>query len=139
MFRPLSQHLERFNADHPVPQDDASRADTARLYIAELQRFVTEHEALLRAMMLAGGPAGDSGNPIESLAAYFEQGAAVQSARIEGTPRVDPRLMVRAAFAAVLANRLFRDWLYPAGLADDASIDAAIADFVLDGINANRG
>jgi len=46
---------------------------------------------------------------------------------------------VRAAFAAVLANRLFRDWLYPAGLADDASIDAAIADFVLDGINANRG
>lgn len=41
--------------------------------------------------------------------------------------------------SAEVISWLFRDWLYPAGLADDASIDAAIADFVLDGINANRG
>jgi len=41
-------------------------------------------------------------------------------------------------FSVEVISRLFRDWIYPAGLADDASIDAAIADFVLDGINANR-
>ncbi len=42
-------------------------------------------------------------------------------------------------FSVEVISRLFRDWLYPAGLADDASLDAAIADFVPDGINANRG
>lgn len=139
VFRPLNAHLERFNQDHLAAADDGTaRVDHARRYISELQHFVEQHAALLRAVILAGDHGRDQGiDPIGSLGAYFEQGAAAQSARIDGTPRVDPRLMVRVSFGAVLANILFKDWLFPADLANNDAVNRAIVDFVLDGINAN--
>ena len=39
--------------------------------------------------------------------------------------------------AAVLACVMFKDWIFPKGLASNADISAAIIDFVIDGINAN--
>ncbi|WHO41035.1 TetR family transcriptional regulator [Sphingobium sp. AP49] len=137
VFRPLSAHLEQFNRDHLISADAAHRADNARLYIAELQRFVADNARLLHAALLTGSHEGSGIPPIESLTRYFDRGAAVQSERIDGPPRVDPRLMVRVSFAAVLANMMFRDWLFPDDLKDDAAINAAVANFVLDGINAN--
>ena len=41
------------------------------------------------------------------------------------------------SFAAVLASVMFKDWLFPAGLASDEAIRDAIADFTIDGIGAN--
>jgi hypothetical protein len=46
--------------------------------------------------------------------------------------------MVRVSFVAVLASLMFKDWLFPKGLASDADIREAIVDFVIDGINANE-
>jgi hypothetical protein len=37
----------------------------------------------------------------------------------------------------VLACVLFKDWVFPAGMATEDEIRAAINDFVMDGINAN--
>jgi hypothetical protein len=44
---------------------------------------------------------------------------------------------VRVSFAAVLACILFKEWIFPPGMASDEQINAAIKDFVMDGINAN--
>jgi hypothetical protein len=44
---------------------------------------------------------------------------------------------VRVSFAAVLANLMFRDWLFPPGIASDTEIREAIAAFVIEGIEAN--
>jgi hypothetical protein len=59
------------------------------------------------------------------------------SKRIKTTPKVDPRLMVRVSFAAVLAAVMLKDWIFPPGLADDEEISAAINEFVIFGLSAN--
>jgi len=56
---------------------------------------------------------------------------------IEGEPKVDPKLMVRVSFVAVLACIMFKDWIFPPGMASDEQIRAAINDFVMQGLAAN--
>jgi hypothetical protein len=46
--------------------------------------------------------------------------------------------MVRVSFVAVLASLMFKDWLFPAGMASEDEIREAIVDFVIDGIRANE-
>ena len=57
--------------------------------------------------------------------------------RSTGEQKVRPELMVRVSFAAVLANVMFKDWLFPPGMASDDEIRQAIVDFTIDGITAN--
>lgn len=141
IFRPLSAHLEQFNARYLSEQNTASMRDNARLYISELQQFLSEHAQSLLAVLTAtsyGAEQENGSQAIDSLTAYFERGAAVQTRRIGENPRVDPRLMVRVSFAAVLGNVMFKDILFPEGLASDAAINDAIIAFVLDGTSLNR-
>jgi hypothetical protein len=79
----------------------------------------------------------DGIDEIDSLNTYFERGASMMAGRMVGKPKVDPNLMVRVSFAAVLGCVLFKDWIFPAGLAGDQEISSAIKAFVMDGINAN--
>ncbi|TCM16089.1 TetR family transcriptional regulator [Novosphingobium sp. PhB165] len=141
VFRPLNDHLERFSSSHAVGSTNkGTRRENAELYITELQRFLSEHSQLLLAVLTAsnyGQQDATGSEAIDSLNAYFEKGAQVQEQRVGEKPRVDPRLMVRVSFGAVLASVMFKDVLFPKGLADDDDINAAIIDFVLDGISAN--
>ena len=140
VFRPLNAHFEQFNLEHLArPNGDGERRENTRLYITELQRFIEEHSQMLRALILAqtyGAGDTDGVGAIDSLSAYFDRGAAIQANRV-ADPKVDPRLMVRVSFAAVLASVMFKDWLFPESLASSEDIGGAIIDFVLDGINAN--
>ena len=54
------------------------------------------------------------------------------------SPKVDPKLMVRVSFVAVLACVMFRDWIFPPGMATEEEENKAIQDFVIEGISANR-
>jgi hypothetical protein len=44
---------------------------------------------------------------------------------------------VRVSFVAVLACVMFKDWIFPPGMASDEEITAAINDFVMEGIRVN--
>jgi hypothetical protein len=74
---------------------------------------------------------------INSLNAYFDRTASMMSKRLKGRARVDPRLIVRLAFASVLASVMFREWIFPPGLASDEEIDEATIEFMLEGIRVN--
>jgi AcrR family transcriptional regulator len=142
VFEPLNQHFDAFNARHLTSFDDPEiDRDQARLYIAELQQFLTQHSKMLMSLFVAQTYRPDSTEGvagIDSLRAYFERGAATMRRRTAGNDaKVDPRLMVRVSFAAVMASVLFRDWIFPPGLASAAEIDDAISDFVIDGIGSN--
>lgn len=141
VFKPLNEHFQQFSARHPSGAGHAeSSRGQARHYITELQEFLSEHSQMLLSLVVTQAyGAGDtkSVSEIDSLRIYFEQGAADMTRRMDGKPKVDPGLMVRASFAAVLASVLFRDWIFPPGLASDEEINAATIDFVIDGINAN--
>lgn len=142
IFKPLDEHFQKFNAGRVTSaRDPTDHRELSRLYITELQEFIGEHAQMLMSLVVAqtyapGSTQGIAG--IDSLRTYFERGAATMTSRIGADPAVDPKLMVRVSFAAVLACILFKDWLFPAGLATEDSISAAIIDFVIDGISANQ-
>jgi AcrR family transcriptional regulator len=142
LFKPLNQHFLEFNAEHPKGDAAKTRGHRARQYIGELQQFLTAHAKTLMSLIVAQTYDSASAGGLEeihSLNSYFERGASMMSRRTGAMPTVDPKLMVRVSFAAVLACALFKDWLFPRGIASDEEISAAIREFVMDGVNANSG
>jgi AcrR family transcriptional regulator len=141
VFKPLTQHFLDFTSNeltHATAGE--SRRDKSHRYISELQQFLSQHSKLLMSLAVAQtyAPGSMDGiDEIDSLNTYFERGASMMASRIVGKPKVDPNLMVRVSFAAVLGGILFKDWIFPAGLASDQEISAATEAFVMDGINAN--
>ena len=140
VFEPLNRHFSEFNARHLSQADEAlEHRDIERLYISELQQFLNEHAGLLLSLVVADTYSADQTRGvagIDSLRSYFERGAAMMSDRTGEKSGVDPRLMVRVSFAAVLGNVLFRHWLFSGVSADHDDVDRAIMEFVLDGLNA---
>ena len=141
IFTPLNRHFAEFHAANvAIPGDSGSMREMARRYICELQDFMEQHSRMLMSLIVASAYSPESTDGVgelEGLRAYFNQGTAVMSKRVGKEAKVDPRLMVRVSFVAVLASLMFKDWLFPKGLASDEEIREAIVDFVIDGIRAN--
>jgi AcrR family transcriptional regulator len=142
VFQPLNEHFAQFQARYETEgASGESVRELARRYINELQDFMGEHSRMLMSLIVAQAysqTAAESLTDIEGLKAYFEQGRATMKARTTGAPKVRPELMVRVSFAAVLASVMFKDWLFPPGMATEKEIREAIADFTIDGIRANE-
>jgi AcrR family transcriptional regulator len=141
IFKPIDRHFLNFINKHPpVRQPGTSARAMTTLYTTELQRFISEHSEMLTSLLVAQtyeSPDQQAASGINSLRAYFDHGAAMMRARIEGKPRVNPDLLVRVTFVTVLASIMFKSWVFPGNLASDEEITSAINDFVMDGINAN--
>jgi AcrR family transcriptional regulator len=142
IFKPLDAHFEQFNQRHLNEVSEVENIrDQAQLYIAELRDFIGEHAQMILSLLVAqtySPESTQSVGDIDSLREYFQHGADTMLSRMSGQPKVDPQLMVRVSFAAVLANVIFKDWLFPKGLASDQEIGAAITDFVINGISVNH-
>lgn len=142
VFKSLNEHFVSFNTRQlGSEQDGVGNRDQARLYIDELSSFLSENAQMLMTLIVAqtyveGNPQGVAG--IDGLREYFERGAAMMARRLSDEAKVAPELMVRVSFAAVLGCVMFKDWIFPPGLATEEDIRAAINDFVIDGINANH-
>jgi AcrR family transcriptional regulator len=139
IFKPINQHLLGFINQH-IPDNRKEHTQLTHLYASQLQSFIGEHAEMLTSLVVA--QTYDKGEShgvaeIDSLQTYFERGAAIMAARTKGKPKVDPKLMVRVSFVSVLACIMFKDWIFPDGMASDSDIEAAINNFVLEGISAN--
>lgn len=141
VFKPLNKHFLDFLSTQLSDAIVAeTRGEKSRRYISELQHFMSQHSKMLMSLVVAQTyepGSADGVNEIDSLRIYFERGAALMTTRMTTTPKVDPKLMVRVSFAAVLACILFKEWIFPPGMASHEEISTAIKDFVMDGINAN--
>ena len=141
IFQPLNRHIAEFQARHIADAESQGPLDErAKGYINELQDFMHEHAGMLMSLIVADtyspGAARRIGE-VEGLRTYFERGAALMRTHSGEDARVPPELMVRVSFAAVLASVMFREWLFPEGLASEEAIRQAIVDFTIDGIRAN--
>ena len=141
VFDPLNRSFAQFNAEmlSSGSQADSFREGTPG-YITELQHFMDRHSKALMTLVMARAyekAAGTQPAIGDDLREYFDIGAAAMRRRVGDSPRVAPELMVRVSFAAVLGCALFKDWLFPPGLANEEDIRRATIDFVVDGINAN--
>jgi hypothetical protein len=135
----VDQHFLHFINQHmPEIRNAPSTAQMTDLYATELQRFIRENSGMLASLVMAQTyDSGPEAPGINSLHTYFDRGAAMMTQRLQDRARVDPRLTVRVVFGAVLASVMFKDWLFPAGLASDEDITAAVNDFIKEGIRAN--
>lgn len=139
VFKPLDQHFVQFCATHIADDAESSRVYTQQ-YIMELKQFIERHSKILRSLVVTQAYTCDGVQgvgQIEGLNDYFDRTAAIGRSLIAGKPTVDPRLMTRVSFAAVLATVIFKDWLFPKDLASEEEISDAISGFVMDGINRN--
>jgi AcrR family transcriptional regulator len=141
VFDPLDKHfaefVHRYMADIP---NMANVRDRARIYIAELQQFIGEHSKLLMALVMS--ELFSTGNldglgDIKGLHTYFDHSAFAMRSRVDKAPRVDPKLLVRVSFAAVLGCVMFKDLIFPRGLDSDENISEALIDFVISGLDVN--
>jgi len=142
IFKPLNRHFADFEARTGMrgEADPGSGHELARAYIGELLDFMADHSGMFMSLIVANAYSPDASglvSEMEGLSAYFERGKTMMHKRSGGNLKVSPELMVRVSFAAVLANLMFKDWLFPPGLASDAEIRDAIASFVIEGIEAN--
>ena len=139
IFKPVDQHFMRFINQHmPEIRNAASTAEMTDLYTTELQRFIREHSGMLASLIIEQTyDSGASQTGINSLHTYFDRCASMMAMRLKGRGRVDPRLTVRVVFGAVLASVMFKDWIFPPGLANDEEITAAVNDFTKEGIRAH--
>jgi AcrR family transcriptional regulator len=143
IFKPIDQHFLNFTNRESAESGKVagSRELTAR-YTSELQHFIRENSRMLTSLVVAqtydSGTAHGVGG-IDSLETFFSHTASTMSKRLKKKPKVDPRLLVRLTFVSVLASVMFRDWIFPPGLASDEEIEAAINEFVMEGISVNSG
>ncbi|GIX29781.1 MAG: hypothetical protein KatS3mg124_0253 [Porticoccaceae bacterium] len=136
VFEPLERRLAAFNEAHLKPVEGGEFAAAARRYVAALIAFLRENRALFAPLIAAEAEEGVPGVAgSESLKDYFDRNAALVAERLGAHGPERAELLVRISFAAVLANVLFADWLFPARLGGQAQLDEAIAAFVLEGIS----
>lgn len=143
VFKPLSSRLAEFNEHYMLNADQSRGTDEAtRNYIIQLQKFISDHSLLFKSLIVAeayGRGKTESLGAIDSLNAYFQQGAETMQKRLgDRRATVAPNVMVRVSFAAVLANVIFREWMFPEDMASDDEISSAVVDFVMHGVNANQ-
>jgi AcrR family transcriptional regulator len=141
IFKPVEQHFVHFMNEHlPEVRKAASAAESTDLYATQLQRFIRENAGILASLIVAQTYESATAQPaIDSLHTYFDRSASLMSQRLKGRAKVDPRLTVRVVFGAVLASVMFKDWIFPAGLASDEEITAAVNDFIKEGTRAHFG
>ena len=137
IFKPLDAHFLQFIHDN-LSDDGAGTSirEVTHRYTSELQRFMREHSDALTSLVFAQNYDSTSQRgiaEIQSLSTYFDRCAAITEARMHGKPRFDLQMMVRVSFVAVLGCVLFKDWIFPPGLANDEDITAAVSNFVLSG------
>jgi AcrR family transcriptional regulator len=138
---PLNRAFEAFNATHlEAPSAEADWDELTRRYISDLSVFIMEHRHPLMSLIVAqayGGANVEGVGKVGGLKEYFGLGATMMCAQ-GGDARVDPALMVRVSFGAVLAAVMFREWLFADVDAADDAIASALADFVREGIRVNH-
>jgi hypothetical protein len=74
---------------------------------------------------------------VQGLHDFFSLATARSMKRLSDKPKIHPKLVSRVSFATIFACVIFRDWLFPEGLASDREISAAIRDFIREGLQAN--
>lgn len=141
IFKPVEQHFIQFMNQHmPQIRNAPSAAAMSDLYATQLQRFIHDNSGTLGSLVMAQTfESGTAQAPLDSLHTYFDRCAALMTERLNNRGTADPRLMVRVVFGAVFASVMFKDWLFPAGVATDEDITAAVNDFIKEGTRAHFG
>ena len=141
IFERLDRHFTTFATEHTFnPNDRASRLKESRTYISAQQDFLRRNERMFKSLIMNeayGGIDAKDVSELSGLQDYLDKMVGIVEARQDHTPEGRVDLNARISFATVLACTLFRDWLFPKGIADDDEIRTAVTDFIMEGAKAS--
>jgi AcrR family transcriptional regulator len=141
MFEQLDSHFSTFVEEHPFNQADRiSRLRESREYIAAQQDFLRQHHRMFKSLFVNeayGGIDAEEVPRLSGLQDYIDKMVGIVEAREGRQSDAHVELTARISFATVLACALFRNWLFPAGIAGEEEIRDAVTDFVMEGAKAN--
>jgi AcrR family transcriptional regulator len=141
IFNPFSQHFAEFKKSHPIAEGDSEgRLEITRQYIGEVQEFLSRHSGMLTLLITSQSYESDEVKGIDNIKGlhdYLLTTSKIIESRLKESPNMDPLLMACISFATILSCTIFKDWLFPPGAADDRTINDAVTNFVIGGVNAN--
>lgn len=140
IFKPIDQHFSAFLQEHKSKDlKTLNSPEMYQLYTSELHRFVSDNSEMLTSLLVAQayerGTSKGAG-PIKNLKIYFDHGAAMLRQTREGEPLFNPQIMVRIAFATVLACVIFKRWIFPKEFREK-DITAGLDHFIRSAMTAN--
>ncbi|MBU6267283.1 MAG: TetR/AcrR family transcriptional regulator [Sphingomonadales bacterium] len=139
VFNAIEQHFAAFADSHPI-DTEGNRRTVSTQYIGEMQAFLRDQADAILLLVMSKAFEPEDVNGIDKVAGlhrYLQKTSDIVRSRTEGTPRVDPGLVACIAFGAILSSEIFQDWLFPEGWGSPDDIHAAVAEFVLGGLQAS--
>lgn len=143
IFETLDQHYTRFVETHPFEGDNPGKwLEQAREYIGQQQDFLRENSGMFMSLIVqeafdTEGVRGIDG--LSGLQEFLDKMSTFAAARGGEEAMIDAKLTARISFGSLLACVLFRDWLFPQGLASDQKIKEAVINFVQKGADVEAG
>lgn len=137
IFDNLDRHYNRFIETHRFEGDDPARwVEQTKDYIGQQQDFLRENSRMFMSLIIheafdAEGVEGIDG--LNGLQEFLDKMSTFAEARDYDESVTDPALIARISFGSLLACVLFRDWLFPKGIASEQKIRTALIDFILKG------
>ena len=137
VFDPLNQRFEAFNIGQLQGPTDGSEPEITQRYIAALSRFIGEQKreflALIRSNTEEMGEAAGLGK-MGALGAFFEISQAMLTSKRGAGMTIDPGVLNRVSFAAVLGCIMFGDWLFPEDMGQEQVIPV-LSNFIMYGLD----
>lgn len=141
IFEQLDRQFTEFASAHRFDASDSERRRSeSRAYINAQQEFLRRNGRMFKSLVINeayGGIEAENVPQLSGLQDHLDKMVGIVEARGEGEAQGRPELTARISFATVLACALFRDWLFPPGLANDADIREAVTDFVMEGARSS--
>lgn len=143
IFETLSQQLDEISKEYHWEESglmDARRETGSLRHTERLQAFLLDNSDLIRSLFIANAYGAFEAPDIginDSLANYFQLGTSIMERKASDSQGVPPRLMVRITFGAILGCVMFREWLFPPGVADEKEIRHSVSQFILAGLDAS--
>lgn len=144
IFETLSEQLDEISKEFHWEESglmDARRKTGSVRHTERLQAFLLENSELIKSLFIANAYGAFDAPQVgvdDSLANYFQLGTSIMERQSPNSEGVPPRVMVRVSFGAILGCVLFRDWLFPSGVASEEEIMHGISQFVFSGLDASH-
>lgn len=144
IFETLSDQLDEISKEFHWEETglmDARRKTGSLRHTERLQAFLLDNSDLIKSLFIANAYGAFEAPQVgvdDSLANYFQLGTSIMERHSPATEGVPPRIMVRVSFGAILGCVLFREWLFPPGVASEEEIMHGISQFVFSGLDASH-
>jgi AcrR family transcriptional regulator len=137
IYDTLDRNYTSFTASHVFDiKDKESWIEQSKEYIGQQQDFLRENSRMFMSLILNEAFESEDLEGVDGLSglqAFLDKMSTFAEKRPIDTNVTDSALIARISFGSLLACVLFRDWLFPTGIASDEKIRSAVIDFVLKG------